>query len=110
MERKFLVILLSICFLFNSGISKEILIKNKGNYFLLKNIPETGLNHKKAKSYKKDKKQKRKQYKYFVAKKNGKIFHKVDCKFAKKIKHKVKFKSRKQAVKKGYKPCKICKP
>ncbi|HIE59673.1 MAG TPA: hypothetical protein EYP82_07080 [Hydrogenothermaceae bacterium] len=110
MGRKFLVIYLLICFLFSLSISKEILIENKGNYILLKNIPETKSNHKKTKSYRKYKKQKRKQHKYFVDKKNGKIFHKPDCKFAKKIKHKVKFKSKKQARNAGLRPCKVCKP
>lgn len=110
MGRKILVFFLIICFSYNLSISKEILIENKGNYILLKNVPETNLNYKKTEIHRKHKKQKRKQYKYFVAKKNRKIFHKPNCKFAKRIKHKVKFKSRKQAIKKGYRPCKICKP
>jgi len=110
MRRKILIFLLIICFSYNLSTSREILVENKGNYILLKNVHKTKLNHKKTKHYKKYKKRKRKYYKYFVAKKNGKIFHKPYCKFAKKIKHKVKFKSKFQAIKKGYRPCKICRP
>lgn len=38
------------------------------------------------------------------------VFHKSSCAHAKKIKNKVYFKSRIEAVDSGYRPCKHCKP
>ncbi|ERM90912.1 hypothetical protein O163_13335 [Caldanaerobacter subterraneus subsp. yonseiensis KB-1] len=49
---------------------------------------------------------------YYIGNKNSKIFYYPDCQWAKKIapQNKVIFKSREEAVKAGYKPCKVCKP
>ena len=43
---------------------------------------------------------------------NSDIFHYPNCKWAKKIKkeNKIWFKSRKEALDKGYTPCKVCNP
>jgi len=43
---------------------------------------------------------------------NTKVFHRPDCRYAKKIKkNNLKiFKSKSQAEKAGYRPCKVCKP
>ncbi len=48
----------------------------------------------------------------YVASVNSKVFHKPNCKWAKKIKEKnlVGFKSREDAVNSGKRPCKVCKP
>jgi len=52
-----------------------------------------------------------KEWKY-VASKNSKVFHKPDCKWAKKInpKNLIGFKSREDAVNSGRRPCKSCRP
>lgn len=48
----------------------------------------------------------------FVASKKSNKFHKKSCSYAKKIKskNKITFKSKAQAKKCGYKPCKKCHP
>lgn len=48
----------------------------------------------------------------YVASKNSNKFHKQSCSYVKKIKskNKITFKSKSQAKKLGYKPCKKCKP
>jgi len=49
---------------------------------------------------------------YYIGNKNSKIFHRPDCEWAKKIapQNKVIFKSKEEAIKAGYRPCKVCKP
>jgi micrococcal nuclease len=49
---------------------------------------------------------------YYIGNKKSKIFHRPDCQWAKKIapQNKVIFKYREEAVKAGYRPCKVCKP
>jgi hypothetical protein len=51
------------------------------------------------------------EYKY-VASKNSKVFHKIDCRWAKNIspKNLVSYNSREEAIKDGKKPCRTCKP
>lgn len=48
----------------------------------------------------------------YVASKNSNKYHKKSCKYVKKIKskNKITFKSKSQAKKCGYKPCKKCHP
>jgi phosphatidylserine/phosphatidylglycerophosphate/cardiolipin synthase-like enzyme len=48
----------------------------------------------------------------YVASKNSTVFHTPDCKWVKRIKeeNKIWFKTREEALDKGYKPCKVCKP
>ena len=48
----------------------------------------------------------------FVASKNGKVFHKPDCSFVKRINPEniVTYESAGEAVKAGKRPCKLCKP
>lgn len=48
----------------------------------------------------------------YVASKNSTVFHYPDCKWAQRIKeeNKIWFKTREEALKKGYTPCKVCKP
>jgi len=52
-----------------------------------------------------------KEWKY-VASRNSKVFHRPDCKWAKKIKpgNLVGFKSREEAVESGRRPCRNCRP
>ncbi|MBW2004081.1 MAG: hypothetical protein JRI72_05620 [Deltaproteobacteria bacterium] len=47
-----------------------------------------------------------------MASRNSKVFHRPDCKWAKKIKagNLIGFKSREEAVKSGRRPCKSCGP
>ena len=49
---------------------------------------------------------------YYVGSKRSYIFHKPDCSFASKVsdKQKITFKSRLDAIKIGYSPCRKCKP
>jgi len=51
------------------------------------------------------------EYKY-VASKNSKVFHKPDCRWAKRIKPEnlVGYNSRDEAIEAGKRPCKMCKP
>ncbi|HEX7400547.1 MAG TPA: Ada metal-binding domain-containing protein [candidate division Zixibacteria bacterium] len=51
------------------------------------------------------------EYKY-IGNVKTKKYHKLDCRSAKKIKTKncIYFKSKEEAEKQGYVPCKICKP
>jgi len=51
------------------------------------------------------------EYKY-VASKNSKVFHKPECRWAKRIKPEnlVGYNSRDKAIKAGKRPCKLCKP
>ncbi len=87
-----------------SAFSQEVLyIKQKGNTVFLKktSFPEI----KKKKHHRK-----RKAESFYIAKKKGKVFHRPDCRFAKRIKNKIILKSRRSALGKGYKPCKVCKP
>jgi micrococcal nuclease len=48
----------------------------------------------------------------YIGNKNSKKFHFPDCQWAKKIApgNRVYFKSREEAIKAGYEPCKVCKP
>ena len=48
----------------------------------------------------------------FVSSKNSKVFHKIDCSSAKRIKsaNKISYNSRTQAIEDGKRPCKRCKP
>ena len=48
----------------------------------------------------------------YVASKNSTAFHTPDCKWEQRIKeeNKIWFKTREEALKKGYTPCKVCKP
>ncbi|SFE00872.1 micrococcal nuclease [Thermoanaerobacter thermohydrosulfuricus] len=49
---------------------------------------------------------------YYIGNRNSKIFHRPDCQWAKKIapQNKVIFESREEAIKAGYRPCKVCRP
>lgn len=53
----------------------------------------------------------KKEWKY-VATKNSKVFHRPDCKWAKRIspKNLIGFKSREEAIKSGRRPCRSCGP
>ena len=48
----------------------------------------------------------------YVASKNSRVFHRPDCKWAKRIspKNLIGFKSREEAVKSGRRPCRSCRP
>jgi len=48
----------------------------------------------------------------YVASKNSDVFHKADCRWAKRIapKNLVRYKSREEAINDGKRPCKLCKP
>lgn len=50
-------------------------------------------------------------YKY-IGNKKTKVYHKINCRYVKTIKksHMVYFKTKSQAKKAGYRPCKVCKP
>ncbi len=49
---------------------------------------------------------------FYIASKNSKVFHRPDCRWAKKIapKNLVRYKTREDAVNDGKRPCKMCKP
>ncbi len=83
--------------LFSFAFSSELIFikKENGNYYLKKvSVSE----------------KRKKEKKLFVAGKYGKVFHREGCSFTKRIKEKIYFKSRRKAIKAGYRPCKKCKP
>ena len=106
-----------LIFLFITGNSfafEKTIIENKGDYYKVETyqeyIPKKHYHkrHKKRKTH--TKKKIHKKAPYYVAKPKGKVFHRPDCRFGKKIKHKIIFKSRKKAIKAGLRPCKVCNP
>lgn len=46
----------------------------------------------------------------YVGNVKSKVFHELSCRYANCKKCIVSFKTRKAAIKLGYKPCKVCKP
>ncbi len=48
--------------------------------------------------------------KVYVGNKNSKVFHRPDCPSARRLKSKVYFDSREEAIEAGYRPCKRCNP
>ncbi|WP_435366231.1 Ada metal-binding domain-containing protein [Desulfofundulus kuznetsovii] len=48
----------------------------------------------------------------YIGNKNSKKFHRPDCRWAAEIAphNRVEFRSREEAVKAGYVPCKVCRP
>ncbi len=101
-------LLFCFCFifiLFSFSNSQEIIvIKSSGNVYYLekKSVPHS------KKTFRKTVKHKREAF--YIAGKKSKVFHRPDCPFAKRLKSKVMFKTRYQAVKKGLRPCRKCKP
>ncbi len=92
---------------------ERVIIENKGNHYHVEVYKEPAYKSKKypgtkKKSYRK--KKHRKKEKYYIAKENGKVYHRPSCRFAKKIKHRIKFKTKKRAERAGLRPCKVCKP
>ncbi len=111
------VLILVLTLLLGLSFAKEkVIIENKGNIYNIKveNLPKPYKKYKHSKKHYKHKKIYKKRLshkpKYYVASKNGKIFHRPTCKFAKRIKKKIKFKTRKEALIRGLRPCKHCKP
>ncbi len=95
-----------------SYAQERVIIEERGNYYHLETYrepyykPEKPLKKPAKKLYKKAKKKE----KYYIAKEKGNIFHRPSCKFAKKIKYKIKFKTRRKAINSSLRPCKVCKP
>ncbi|WP_457643029.1 Ada metal-binding domain-containing protein [Persephonella sp.] len=92
---------------------ERVIIENKGSHYHIEVYKEPEYRAPKnvkpnKKKYRKGKH--RKKEKYYVAKENGKVFHRPSCRFAKKIKHKVRFKTKRKAKNAGLRPCKVCKP
>ncbi len=112
---KNLPLILILLFGFSLAQERVIIENNNGIYNIkVQNLPKSHQKHKHSKKYYKHKKIYKKhslhKQKYYIASKNGKVFHKPDCKFAKRIKKKIKFKFRKEATAHGLRPCKYCKP
>ncbi len=101
-------LLFCFCFIlvsFSFSNSQEIIvIKSSGNVYHLekKSVPHS------KKTLRKTVKHKRESF--YVAGKKSKVFHRPDCPFAKRLKSKVIFKTRYQAIKRGLRPCRKCKP
>ncbi len=103
--KKIIFSICSVFILFNFSNSQEIIIiKSNGNIYSLekKSIPK---NKKTVK-----KKLKHKRESFYIAGRKSKVFHRPNCPFAKRLKSKVIFKSRYEAIKKGLRPCSRCKP
>jgi len=95
--------------LFIFGISfgfEKVFVEDNGEYLQLK-VQNINYNSKKSKNrYKTHKKRES----YYLSKKGSKVFHRPNCRFAKKIKNKIIYKTRKEARKHHLRPCKVCKP
>jgi len=106
-----LLIFCIILSIFVFAYSQErVIIEKRGDHYHVESfyLPETT---DQKPSYKKHYRKKSvKKERYYIAKEKGKVFHRPSCRFGKKIKHKVIFKSRKKAVKTGLRPCRVCKP
>ena len=106
---KNLPLILILLFGFSLAQERVIIENNNGIYNVkVQNLPKSHQKH--NKKHYKYKQHHSKKLKYYIASKNGKVFHKPDCKFAKRIKKKIKFKFRKEAKAYGLRPCKYCKP
>jgi len=102
----------------NDTSINELLIKNKyaicrspfpfTKFYIFKNLEKKCHLSKKTKT--KNKNIKLSNPQFYIANKSSKTIHKPDCKFAKKMKNsnKVIFKNLQDALKKGYKKCRIC--
>ena len=84
--------------------AEEIIVEDNGNYLQLEVVKYKSSKHQKKYKYHK------KREEFYVAKKGSKVFHRPNCRFAKRIKHKVIYHSRKEALNHHLRPCKVCKP
>ncbi|ACO04520.1 MAG TPA: hypothetical protein DEP48_09735 [Persephonella sp.] len=84
---------------------EKAVIQKKPDHIHIKSEVIPDYKNKKIKKYRKSKREK-----YYITKENGKIYHRPSCRFAKRIKNKVKIKSIRSAKRKGLRPCKVCKP
>ena len=100
------IIAIFLIFYNYSFCQERVIIEKKGNIYHVETYEEPEYNSRNILK----KKQINKRLKYYIAPKKGKVFHRPNCKFARKIKHKVKFKTRQKALNKGLRPCKVCKP
>ncbi len=89
-----------------SFAEEKVIVEDNGDYLRLevKNIDYTSSKHTKKHKHH------RKKENFYISKKGSKVFHRPDCRFAKRIKHKVIYKSRREALKHHLRPCKVCKP
>ena len=102
----FLIFIGLFCF---SYAQEEVIIEKKGqNYYHVETYSEPSYKPKKER-YKKSYRH-RKKSRFYVASKKGKDFHIPSCRFARKIKNKIIFKTKRKARRSGLRPCKLCKP
>ncbi|MDQ7055400.1 MAG: Ada metal-binding domain-containing protein [Persephonella sp.] len=89
---------------------ERVIIENRGDHYHVENfyLPETDVKRDTSQKYHRKKSVKKERY--YIAKEKGKVFHRPSCRFGKKIKHKMIFKSRKKAIKAGLRPCRVCRP
>ncbi|WP_457624830.1 Ada metal-binding domain-containing protein [Persephonella sp.] len=88
----------------------RVIIENRGTHYHIESFTEPS--YKPEKPYKKPSKRyyRKKKEKFYISSKKGKVFHRPSCRFAKKIKNRKIYKTRKKAVKAGLRPCKLCRP
>ena len=102
----FLVFIGLFCF---SYAQEGVIIEKKGqNYYHVEAYSQPSYKPKKER-YKKSSRYRKKE-RFYVASKKGKVFHRPSCRFAKKIKNKIIFKTKRKAKRAGFRPCKFCKP
>ncbi len=105
-----LIFCFTLLFVFSAYSQEKVIIEKRGDHYHIESfyLPETTVQ--KPSSQKRHRKKSVKKERYYIAKEKGKVFHRPSCRFGKKIKHKVIFKSKEKAVKAGLRPCRICKP
>ncbi|SNZ06217.1 Metal binding domain of Ada [Persephonella hydrogeniphila] len=101
----FVFLLLTGIFYF-SYAQERVIIENRGTHYHVESYTEPSYSPKKSKKKHYSKKKER----FYISKQKGKVFHRPSCRFAKKIKNKKVFKTRRKAVNAGLRPCKLCKP
>ncbi|HHG74053.1 MAG TPA: hypothetical protein ENK22_03340 [Persephonella sp.] len=103
---RFLVFIGLFCL---SYAQDRVIIEKKGqNHYHVETYTEPSYKPKREK-YKKSHRY-RKKSRFYVASKKGKVFHRPSCRFSKKIKNKIIFKTKRKAKNSGLRPCKLCRP
>lgn len=103
--KKLLSFLCSFFTLYTFANSQEIIVIK--SYKDIYHLEKKSIPHFKNKTKRKIR---HKRESFYVAGKKSKVFHRPDCPFAKRLKSKVIFETRYEAIRKGLRPCRKCKP
>jgi len=99
-----------VLFYFSYG-EEGVIIEKRNGYYHVENYKfSTKSGAKQSKKSKKTARKLNKKEAYYLSSKKGRVFHRPSCRFAKRIKHKVKYSTKREALNKGLRPCSVCKP